>query len=940
MKISTPQQIAVVIAAVVSFAFTSLVASPFQTQDDKPQDGMIEFNFSKSAWPVVIEWYAEQAGLVLDTVDQYPEGSFTYVSNGPISPLEAIDKINHKLRLSEPSKVLLRNGDRLYLVDAGRAIREELVETVTPEELDGRGIYEPLSVMFDVSGLNLDDLKKDLLQRVQPYNEDFFHVFPDTNQIFVRETGGNLRFMRDIINRAKSSGKLTNKRLSLKHISPELFLDQISRFHDLDEDYHNPEGTLMLQTDLAPGSQDLIVRGTPAMIADIDDLRALFDVETEFVASSPDDPQTLKWYLVPRDAQEMFEIIDRELFEAGRGARVSLGSETGKITVRGRAADHKIVREVLSLQESGGGLETVRLANGKATDVLLSAQTMLGITAENIADKVTMLANVDANAIVLKGTAAQVIEARLLIEELDRNEAPQSDGIRTQRRFVPMPPADRDRILGTLEDRWPTMGRSNRFIVRPPRKTEDDGSLLRRRTRAVQPSNSAGSGTKGGSGTRDGSGTKAQGSFIQDQAFQFAACAFPAATLQLSTALLQSPDDPSPGDKEVYQLPKQVKSVPGAAVYVWGTEDGIIIESDDLDAGDDVVYMIDDQLDEKSEFLPPVIFELKHVEANHMKSLLESLCGIESSGGGGGAGGLLENVANNAFGEAGGGVVDSLFGGGGGSSGDSILEGEVSLGVDGRLNFLWVNGATGSDLELIDDLVLKFDVSSAPHSPETAGQIYVINVKHRAPDEMKTAVESLMAETYFSSADGGGGNGGGGNQPNIARLVQQQLNPAGSGANDAAEKKPRGFLGVDAKTSSLTFMGPKSIFVQVEVLVNLLDQPDFKEDRVVKKVDMRGSNALALLKSVQDIYGSKIVVAGDSETEEEMPEESNPARGTAEPRAAAAAQARQEQQQAARAIQQAIRAQQGGRGGGRGNRGGGGGGRGNRGGGGGGRGGR
>ena len=854
MKISPKQIIAVAIATVVCLTISPQInAATVPASQEVTQDEGLIFNWKNAPWPDVVEWFAGQAGFVLEPVDQYPDGSFSLVSDRALSPVEAIDEINHRLRLSTPSKMLLRNGSRLFLVDADTELPAELVETIDVSELENRGKYEPLQVTFDVSGMNLDDIEKQLRQRIQSYNEDFFQVYPDTMEIFVRESGENLRFMRDLISRAKASGTQIYASLILKHISAELFLQQLSGFHDLDEEYRNPDRTLKLTIDSAPGSQRILMRGTPAKIRDVESALGVIDVEPAKAEESPDDPTRLRQYLVPRDSKETYEVIDRLLFDAGNGARVIQGSETGKITVRGKASDHAIVAEVLGLQTGNGGFTTVQLENGDAGDILIAAETVLGITAENVADKVKMLANTDRDFIMLRGTPSQVTDAREIIEELDRKSAPVTGGLRTRRRVISMAPDDVARILPGLKDMWPTMGRENLFDVRPPRRALDADSLFRQREQEK-------------AGERNQGSMKKQGSVLRTRMFQFMASVAPATALQLSASMLQSPDEPSPGDLKqekpgAYALPKQIESVPGAPVTVWATEYGIIIESDDLDAADDAEYLIDSMLGEESEGTKPTIYQLAHCEAGYMKSLLESMFGLSSGGGGGG--GLLSGIADNVMGEAGGGMVDSLFGGGlGGDTASATLEGDVKIGVDGRLNYLWVTGATTTDLAQIDSFVELFDVSTPAHNPETAGQIYAIQIRHRDPEEIKTHVERMMSQ-YFEDPEMKGGGGGGGDAANMMKMMRTLAGGGGGGGAEVEEVKPRGTLSVDMKTSQLLFMGPKFMFIQVEALVAIIDQPEIKVPLMMKQIPLEGEDGEKLAMKIKILLGEdKIEILG------------------------------------------------------------------------------
>ena len=842
MKFSVNYVISATVAAVVCLALSpqsSVVAAPQQGTATASSDGLI-FKWSKAPWPDVVEWFAEEADFILEPVDQYPDGTFSLQSDRPLSPVEGIDEINNRLRLSKPPKMLLRHGRRLFMVDVDTELPLELVETIPVSELNNRGKYEPLQVVFDISGLDMETISEQVKQRIQDHNKNFFQEYPDTNELFVRESGENLRFIRDMIERAKLNGTPIYVILNLKHISAALFLEHLSAFHDLDENYRSEKMTLVIDS-----PQRIYLYATPEVIRDVKNAKETFDVEAEAVTSSPDDPIVLRQYQVPRDSKEAFEIIDRLLFDAGNGARVAQGSETGNITVRGKEADHAIVAEYLGLQEVGGGFTTVQLKNGQASDILIATQTVLGITAENLGDNVNMLANTDRDFIILRGTPRQVSAAREIIEELDRRSAPVSDGLRTRRRMISMPQSEIDRILPVLEDMWPTMGRGNLFDVRPAQKGNDQDSLFRKNEKRKMME-------------------REQGSILRSRLFEAIAMSFPATALQLSTAMLQGPDDPSPGDqkKDGYKLPEQVESIPGAPVRVWATEFGIVVESDDLDAADDVEYMIDQLVGDVSENAKPTIFPLTHIQAKEMKSILERMYGLESSGGGGGGAGILGGIADNVLGQAGGGMADALFGGGlggGDSSNAATLEGEVSIDSNTRLNYLWVIGATVNDIDSIDQLIKVFDVSTPEHNPETAGQIYSIPVKHRSPEDMKTQVENLMGPKYFEDPEAKqGGGGGGGDAANIARLMRQVTGGGGGGGGggDAEETEPRGFLSVDMKTSQLLFLGPKFIFVQVETLVLALDQPEVVEPREWKQLDLKGADGTKAAKMLKASLGS------------------------------------------------------------------------------------
>ena len=73
----------------------------------------------------------------------------------------------------------------------------DLIETVKVEELDRRGKYETISCIFDLGELSAVDMFEQLSPMIGDTHRNQFAVFPLANQIHVRETGGQLRDIRD-----------------------------------------------------------------------------------------------------------------------------------------------------------------------------------------------------------------------------------------------------------------------------------------------------------------------------------------------------------------------------------------------------------------------------------------------------------------------------------------------------------------------------------------------------------------------------------------------------------------------------------------------------------------------------------------------------------------------------------------------------------------------
>jgi len=162
-------------AAAVASPAASLTASPGAAaqpvQASKAQmmptktpagqsDGMIRFSFSRQDWSDVIPWFAAQANLSLQPVADFPDGVFTLKDDSEYTVLEALDQLNHALRIRQPEPyTLIRNRNMLVLWKLRDAnFPNDLIETVKVEDLDKRGKHETISCIFDVGELDAQDI--------------------------------------------------------------------------------------------------------------------------------------------------------------------------------------------------------------------------------------------------------------------------------------------------------------------------------------------------------------------------------------------------------------------------------------------------------------------------------------------------------------------------------------------------------------------------------------------------------------------------------------------------------------------------------------------------------------------------------------------------------------------------------------------------------------
>ncbi|MCA9132661.1 MAG: hypothetical protein KDA45_05890, partial [Planctomycetales bacterium] len=107
------------------------------------------FQFRDMKWEDVLNWFTQQQDLTL-VMDRTPGGSFTYSDTRAYSPSEAIDLLNSVLMTR--GFTLVRREKMLVVMELSDSIPLELLPRVTLEELDERGRFELVSVLFPLGG--------------------------------------------------------------------------------------------------------------------------------------------------------------------------------------------------------------------------------------------------------------------------------------------------------------------------------------------------------------------------------------------------------------------------------------------------------------------------------------------------------------------------------------------------------------------------------------------------------------------------------------------------------------------------------------------------------------------------------------------------------------------------------------------------------------------
>ena len=851
----------------------------------------VRFSFNEEEWSEVIHWIAEQANFSLQPVADYPEGVFTLIDDSKYTVLEALDQLNHALRIRQPEGyTLIRNRNMLILSSLRdrENFPNDLIETVKVEDLDKRGKYETISCIFDVGELDAETIGGQIEQLVSRDNKEFFIVFPTANQIHVRETGGQLRKIRDLIQASlqKEFGdEMKLKVYHLQNLDAEAFMELARPLLGMEPGSNKRKDEKLLIPPVQPFAERLFIRGNAKWLAEFDKVAKTIDSDLEEVVSDVVlDKPYLKMYPVLVDRVLAFDTLQTMLEPRSDEVRMQQDENTGAITVLGRKDDHQLVLDTLAAISGDGseGFALIKLLKGDPAEIIVVLQNLFRQSAADSSGPV-LLANSYTKQIIVRGTPQEVELVKTMVAQLDADSAVANDGTRSQRRIISMNEREMEELAPLLPDLLMSTGRKNPFNMIMPKdrmnvqesikKQQRGGSVddflrgvgapdekpSQSRTRVPGPRETSLINTCSPDTVADTTSTKFS---------EFLTLIAHTAGLNpaLASSLITIQETQEQSESQGYQPPPQVRSVPGAPVFARFSNGSLILDSEDLDALDDLVYEIENRIGSTSELQRPTFYYLEYRAADEMMNKLNEFFNLAGGGGGGGdggGGGLVEGMMSNMLG-GGEDLLDSFIGGGdsGGSEG-GFLEGDVRFGVDMKFNSLWVTGASESDLVQITDLIDHFDQPEAPHDPKLLGEFRTIDILHRDPVEIKEKIEYQLGDLVESGEVAAQGGGGGGNDE-IARMVQQLAGGKGRGKGGGGavmiEKKPQVRLNVDPATRQLLVSGPEFIYKEIVGMVSKLDTPEKPLDY---KIITNVNNQAMIIKMLQEALGPKIIIVGD-----------------------------------------------------------------------------
>ena len=819
-------------------------------REDFPQidsDGKLSFSFRYQPWQDVLDWFAEQNELSL-LLESPPSGTFNYTDPRRYTPAEALDVLNSVLLTK--GYTLVRREKMLVLVNLEDGVPPNLVTDVPLEDIDQRGEFELIRVLFRVRNMTPEAASEEVSRLIGPQGKVV--VLPRAGMLQVTETAGRIRAIREVIQAIEKPGfsKLGDiKPYNLQYASAATVMPVLRQMLSIPADaFSTADGTLQLGIDSSNANR-LLAFGTPEMVQRLEEVLTLVDVPG---AAGPLDALQLEVYPISKSDPDAALLVLQTLLSEEPGTRLALDPQTGNLVALATMANHATIRATLSqMQEDAREIEVIPLAMIEPQLAILSINKLFGITGGEDADPRAPIVDADltSNSLIVRGTKSQIEQIKTFLSQMgESDEATYAAAERGNIRFHALSSSEARSALDQIQSIWPSL-RTNQIkmvtpsqaikFYTPAEQSSPDKSIEQELEEMLYPN-----------GPDDFIPAPAPSTDRETRRTlrvptQFAAYSEPEVVSEVAdeTPATQAVAEVA---EEAPQAPAEANpSKPGAPIMVAPGPSGLIIASDDLDALDAFEQLLEASTSQSATGREYAVFYLKHAKAATASAILSEIYGAATSSGGD----LMSGIMDNALGDIGGGLMGDLLGLGGSSGSSSGFSAAgVDIVTDVRLNAIIVY-ARPDDIDMVFRLLQVLDQRIGPTEIEAEGVPRLIPVVNTTASQVAEVVKQL----YSSRLEGGGGNG----QPSPEDLIRALRNGGGGGGADSQEQSKM-TIGVDTRSNSLIVKAEDALFFSVKALVEQLDTVQEENDQVTTVLSFNG-NGDALKDALSEIYGENAV---------------------------------------------------------------------------------
>ena len=805
------------------------------------ESSRLRFSFRFQPWREVLDWFAQQAGLSLVS-DNVPPGTFNYTDDREYTPAEAIDLLNSVLLIK--GYTLIRRGRMLMVINLEDGIPPNLVPTIAADELDRRGEFELVSVLFSLERMSTDEAELELKKFVGP--QGAVVAIPATRQVLVTETAGRLRAIRQVLDRIErptgtAAGQV--RIFDLRQSNPQSVLDVLRQLLDIPADrFAVPDGSIHFTLD--GSSQRLVVSGKPEKLTRVEEILQAIDVHevTEPVTGRVNEASQLEVYpITAADAESVLRVI-QTLLSGIPDVRLAIDPKTGAMIAMARPSQQAVIRATLDqLQRESRQVEVITLMRLDPQSAVASITKLFPADSGGTAPQID--ADPTTRQLLIRATPAQLQQIRSLLEKMGE-PSPDKDGMMATGniRTVPLTGRGARSALEKIQDLWPTVRKNKIRVVSPSSaipsvRTGQDGSAIEQLLDLMQ---------RGKQPRPDSAPPPAKPPTDKPkpptppQDKSASAAKLPVRFASQTTAK-PAEESAAPGD------PAPIIVVPGPG--------GVVIASEDVEALNQFEQLFKTLATGLSTSGPEMtVFYLKYAKASLMAETLSQILSGASSSSDSGSGGAMPMGGPPGGPEAA--MANALM-----NIGGSVTTvGSVKITADARLNALVVQ-AVPADLDTIEQLLKILDQKESPEEIPAAAKPRIIPVQNLPATSLADIIRQLYVDRMITANASAQSPFGGG--PLAGPMGMAMMMAGGgrgssrrSGRNSQQEEDTQKLsVSVDTRANSLIVLAPDPLFEEVRQLVEHLDTDALKSNQRMEVVTLKRTNLTAVQQALTAMLG-------------------------------------------------------------------------------------
>lgn len=435
------------------------VAAAIDSMAGAPTAQGLRFAFRYQPWQDVLQWFADQAGLSM-IMDNPPPGTFNYTDERTFTPAQAIDLLNGVLLTK--GYTLVRRDRMLMVINLEDKIPPNLVSTIPQEELDARGEFELVNVVFQLDKFEPAQAEAEIKRLIGPQGNVV--VLPTTKQISITETAGKLRTIRKIIQRVEDPAGLLSGKLEIyefKNLVPDEALPVIRQLLDIPADgYASSDGTLRIAAD--PMGMRLFYSGSSEKVAKVKQILTSIDVPPGGAAGEAGAVETLQLEVYPitvADPQSVLQVM-QTLLTGLPGVRLSIDAKTNSLIALAKPSDHKTIRATVDqMQAEVRRIDVITLQTVDPQLAVLSIKRLFGEPSDQNKTAPAVEADSLTRQLIVHGTEAQIEQIRVLLGKMGETAFAGGDApIAANRiRVLPITGQAAETALQNLRMIWPAI---------------------------------------------------------------------------------------------------------------------------------------------------------------------------------------------------------------------------------------------------------------------------------------------------------------------------------------------------------------------------------------------------------------------------------------------------------------------------------------------------